>query len=446
MNNNICAVIQAGGKGTRVSSLTGDVIPKPMLEVSGYPILYHQLMNLKKSGITNITIIIGHLGNVIKEYFDDGTSLGLNINYIEENPNLPLGTAGSLYYLKDSIKTDFIFLLADVFIDIDFKRMIDYHNNKNAKVTLLTHPNSHPFDSDLVKIDDNDKVLAFDSKNNDRTKYNYKNLVNAGVMIFSKDTLDLIKAPIKYSYEKDIIAPLIEEGSVYSYKSSEYAKDMGTPERYEMVQNDFNNDLPNNKNIHNKQKCIFLDRDGTINEYVGFLRKEEDLKLIDGVSKAIKKVNSSEYLCIILTNQPVIARGEVTFDELNNIHMKLEKLLGNDGAYIDDIYYCPHHPDKGYEGEIKELKIDCDCRKPKIGMVLKAVKDHNIDLDNSYMIGDSTLDIMMAKNAGIKSILVKTGQKGEDGKYDVIPDYVAEDLNDAITNLVLKDNIKKKGK
>ncbi len=437
------AVIQAGGKGTRISSITGDTIPKPMLEISGYPILYHQIMNLKKSGITDITIIVGHLGNVIQDYFKDGKELGVNISYVVEDPNKPLGTAGALYYLKDKINDDFVFLLADVFIDIDFKKMEDFHYKNNADVTLLTHPNSHPFDSDLVVADKNNKVLSFDHKTNNRTYYNYHNLVNAGIMIFSNKTLDLIHDAGKYSYEKDIVVPLIEKGKVFSYKSSEYAKDMGTPERYALVQEDYNKGLPLSRNLSNKQKCIFLDRDGTINEYVGFLRKEEQMKLIPGVAQAIKDINNSDYLCIVITNQPVVARGEVTVQGLEEIHMKMEKLLGNDGAFINDLYYCPHHPDKGFPGEVSELKIKCDCRKPSIGLIQKAVEDYNIDLEQSYMIGDSTLDIKMAENAGIKSILVKTGQAGEDGKYDVSPDYVCDDLEEAVDKILSKERERK---
>ena len=432
------AIIQAGGKGTRVSSITGDTIPKPMLEISGYPILYHQIMNLKKSGIKDIIIIVGHLGEIIKEYFKEGKKLGVNISYITEDPTKPLGTAGALYYLKEKINDDFIFLLADVFIDIDFNKMTFFHYDHEAEVTLLTHPNSHPFDSDLVVADKDNKVTSFDHKSNDRTSYNYHNLVNAGVMIFSKETLDLIKEPKKYSYEKDIVDPLIKKGKVYSYKSSEYAKDMGTPERYSTVQEDFNKNLPTSRNLSNKQKCIFLDRDGTINKYVGFLTNEKDMELIPKVSEAIKKINNSEYLCIVITNQPVIARGEITENELDNIHMKMEKLLGEEGAFINDLYYCPHHPDKGYEGEVKELKIVCECRKPSIGMVLKAASDYNIDLSKSYMIGDTTLDIKMAENAGLTSILVKTGKAGTDGKYDAQPDYICDDLSLAVDKVLNK--------
>lgn len=436
------AVIQAGGKGTRISEITGDVIPKPMLEISGYPILYHQMMNLKKNGITDITVIIGHLGNVIKDYFGDGKQFGLNISYVEEDPQKPLGTAGSLYFLKDKLKENFVFLLADVFIDIDFEKMEQYHIANNADVTLLTHPNGHPFDSDLV-VEEGGVVKAFDYKSNDRTTYNYKNLVNAGVMIFSPSVFKYLTELRKYNYEKDIIVPLINDGKVVSYKSSEYAKDMGTPERYRTVQEDYNSGICDAKNLANKQKAIFLDRDGTINEYVGFLRKEEDFRLIPGVSEAIKKINNSGYLAIVVTNQPVIARGEVTEEELEEIHKKMETLLGLDGAYIDDIYYCPHHPDKGFEGEIPELKIECDCRKPKTGMLEKAAREHNIDLSSSIMIGDSTLDIKMAENAGMQSILLKTGQKGEDGKYDVSPTLIAEDLNDAINKIICKKVSKK---
>lgn len=436
------AVIQAGGKGTRISEITGDVIPKPMLEISGYPILYHQMMNLKKNGITDITVIIGHLGNVIKDYFGDGKQFGLNISYVEEDPQKPLGTAGSLYFLKDKLKENFVFLLADVFIDIDFEKMEQYHIANNADVTLLTHPNGHPFDSDLV-VEEGGVVKAFDYKSNDRTTYNYKNLVNAGVMIFSPSIFKYLTELKKYNYEKDIIVPLINEGKVVSYKSSEYAKDMGTPERYRRVQEDYNSGICDAKNLANKQKAIFLDRDGTINEYVGFLRKEEDFRLIPGVSEAIKKINNSGYLAIVVTNQPVIARGEVTEEELEEIHKKMETLLGLDGAYIDDIYYCPHHPDKGFEGEIPELKIECDCRKPKTGMLEKAAREHNINLSSSIMIGDSTLDIKMAENAGMQSVLLKTGQKGEDGKYDVSPTLIAEDLNDAINKIICKKASKK---
>lgn len=433
------AVIMAGGKGTRISSITNNEIPKPMLTVGNKTILEHQINCLKDSGVDEVIIVIGHLGNVIKNYFGDGSNLGIRIKYYEENPENPLGTAGSLYYLKNMINDDFVLIFGDVFLSVDFAKMINYHKSNSSDATLLTHPNSHPFDSDLVVADELGKIKTFDSKENIRN-YDYKNLVNSGIYCFSKRVFDYVTKPIKMGLEKDVIAKMIENGAnVFSYHSTEYVKDMGTPERYISVNNDYESGLCEKRNLSHKQKAIFLDRDGTINEYIPFLVDKERFKLIDGVSKAIKKINSSEYLCIVITNQPVIARGECSFEELEDIHKRMETLLGNDGAYIDGLYFCPHHKDKGFPGEVPELKFDCNCRKPKIGMILKAARDFNIDINESIVIGDSTLDIKMAENAGAKGILVKTGQAGLDGKYEVNPDYVAEDLLDAI-NILLQNN------
>lgn len=133
--------------------------------------------------------------------------------------------------------------------------------------------------------------------------------------------------------------------------------------------------------------------------------------MIPGVAEAIKRINESGYLAIVLTNQPVIARGEVTVEQLDEIHKKMATDLGKAGAYVDSLYYCPHHPDKGFDGEISELKIDCECRKPKPGLFLQAAKDYNIDLSASYMIGDSEIDLQAGQNAGCISFLVPKNQE-----------------------------------
>jgi len=425
----------AGGKGTRISSITTD-IPKAMLPIVDKPIIEHQIECLKKSGITDITVVIGHLGEVIKNYLQDGSEFGVKINYLEEM--VPLGTAGALYYLKDKITEDFVFLFGDVFLSVDFNKILSYHIEKKSDATLFVHPNIHPYDSVLVENDSNDRILGIDSKRVARD-YDYKNNVNAGIFVFSPKVFDFILEPKKMDLENEVIIPMIENGyNLYTYKSTEYAKDMGTPERYYAVNEDCRSGLVEARNLANPQKCIFLDRDGTINEYVGFLRKKEDLKLLPGVVEAIRKINNSEYLCIVVTNQPVIARGEVTVEELEDIHKHLETLLGNEGVYVDDIYYCPHHPDKGFEGEIPELKFECECRKPKTGMIDKASKKYNINIEESFIIGDSTLDIMLGKNANMQSTLVLTGQAGQDYKYDVEPDMVVDNLEEAINKIMVK--------
>lgn len=160
------------------------------------------------------------------------------------------------------------------------------------------------------------------------------------------------------------------------------------------------------RNLRERQKAIFLDRDGTLNKYVGFLTDINELELTEGAAEAVRRINASGYLAIVITNQPVIARGEVSKEELSEIHNKLETLLGQDGAYIDAIYYCPHHPDKGFAGERPQYKIECDCRKPRPGMLLQAADDYNIDLTASWMVGDSDSDIKAGTAAGCKTLLL----------------------------------------
>lgn len=395
-------VIMAGGRGTRISSVASD-IPKPMIKIDGKPVLEHEILNLREQGFTDIILTVGHLGNIITDYFGDGSKFGVNIEYyIEETP---LGNAGALFKIRDKLTDDFLLLNADAVFDIDFRRFVEFHKSHGGLVTLFTHPNSHPYDSGIVIADGNGVVLQWLAKEDDRPDY-YKNRVNAGLHVISPKVLDIDISTEKVDLDRQVLKPLAGTGKMYVYDSPEYVKDMGTPDRYESVCRDFSEGKVKARNLHNKQKAVFLDRDGVINKYVGFLRDIDDFELLDGVSKAIRKINESGYLAIVVTNQPVIARGEVSFAELTEIHNKMETLLGEDGAYLDAIYFCPHHPDKGFDGEIPELKFDCDCRKPKPGMLIKAAKEFNIDLTKSWMVGDSDSDIMAGKNAGCSTVLI----------------------------------------
>lgn len=404
----------AGGRGTRISELFPN-IPKPLIPIENIPVLEREICSLRDQGFTDIILTIGYMAEKIKSYFGDGSKWGVKIEYYIEDK--PLGNAGALFFLD--LKEDFLLLNADAVFDVDFNRMVAFHKQHGGLVTLFTHPNSHPYDSGLIIAGKNGEVEKWLAKEEERPLY-YKNRVNAGLHIISPKILEMsgvnkeeigkeIDGKVKkVDLDRQILKPLCGTGTMFCYDSPEYVKDMGTPERFRQVEEDFKKGVVQAKNLHNKQKAIFLDRDGTINKYVGFLRKEEEFELIDGVAEAVKKINKSGYLAIVVTNQPVIARGEVTFEGLETIHNKMETLLGKEGAYLDTIYFCPHHPHFGYEGEVKELKIDCDCRKPKPGMLLKAAEDLNIDLSQSYMVGDSESDIKAGKAAGCKTVFLNT--------------------------------------
>lgn len=410
----------AGGKGTRIASVKSDV-PKPMIPIAGKPILEWQIEYLKGQGLTDITLVIGYLGHVIKEYFGDGSKFGVHIDYFVEDH--PLGTAGALF--KMNLQEDFLLLCGDVILDVDFHRFIDFHCTNKAWASLMAHPNGHPYDSSLIVTDilppqiaggnpvDTHRVIKWMNKEDERLYY--KNRVNAGIEIISPELLrETMKhfvprhpeTPDKIDLDRDVLKTNISSGRIFAYDTPEYIKDMGTPDRYYEVEKDILSGKVKARNLSQKQKAIFLDRDGTINKYVGFLTKPEQFELIPGVAEAIKKINKSGYLAIVLTNQPVIARGDCTWDELQQIHDKMETELGREGAFVDAIYVCPHHPDKGFEGERLEYKFDCDCRKPKPGLIIQAAKDFNIDLSQSIMIGDGDNDVKAGEIAGCKDSII----------------------------------------
>lgn len=411
-------VIMAGGKGTRISSVASD-IPKPMIKIENMPVLEREIECLRDQGFTDLIITVSHLGHIIMNYFGDGSGVspvtgkpfGVHIEYFVEE--VPLGNAGALYKLKDKLTEDFLLLNADAIFDVDFNRFVDHHKAKGGLVTLFTHPNSHPYDSGLIIAEQNGAVEKWLAKEDERPQW-YRNRVNAGLHVISPEILKTQINTPKIDLDRQLLKPLAGTGKMFCYDSPEYVKDMGTPDRYESVCRDFREGRVQAKNLKNKQKAVFLDRDGTINKYVGFLRNIDDFELIDGVADAIKEINASGYLAIVVTNQPVVARGEINFEELEQIHNKMETLLGAEGAYLDAIYFCPHHPHKGYEGERPELKFDCDCRKPKPGMLLRAAEDFNIDLGQSWMVGDGQNDIKAGIAAGCHTALIGTGDFGQE--------------------------------
>ena len=410
----------AGGRGTRIAQLFPG-IPKPLIPIDGMPILEREIRMLAAQGFKDIILTVGYLADQIIEYFGDGSQLGIQIDYFVEEQ--PLGNAGALFRLRDKIGEEpFLLLNADAAFHVDFNRMLDFHKKHGGLVTLFTHPNSHPYDSGLIIADADGKVEKWLAKEDERPQW-YDNRVNAGLHIMDPKILDQFAEKVdledKVDLDRQILKPLCGTGEMYCYDSPEYVKDMGTPERFHQVEADYQNGVVEAKNLKNKQKAIFLDRDGTINKYVGFLRNIDDFELIDGVAEAIRQINESGYLAIVVTNQPVIARGEVSWEELNEIHKKMATLLGKKGAYVDGIYICPHHPDKGFEGERPEYKIDCDCRKPKPGLLLNAAKDFNIDLSQSIMIGDSDRDVEAGINAGCKSS-IKIDSNEDNGLLNAI--------------------------
>jgi D-glycero-D-manno-heptose 1,7-bisphosphate phosphatase len=422
-------VIMAGGKGTRLASVTGDEIPKPMVPVLGKPLLEYQIQCLVQNRLNDVIISLGHLGAVIENHFGDGSAFGCKITYHKETE--ALGTAGALFCIMDDLDETFLLLNGDILFDMDLSAMIAFHQLKakalaNA-VSIAVHPNSHPYDSALIDYAEDGKITSWLNKE-DRNAGSvfYRNCVNAGVHIISRAALRSVRnTNKKVDLDRDVLKPLAGSGVVFAYRTAEYIKDAGTVERYNEVSADLQSGLPALKNSRKKQRAVFLDRDGTINRANGFITDALDLTLEDGAARAIARLNRGNWLVIVITNQPVIARGEASLEDLARIHRKMEEDLGREGAYLDDIFFCPHHPEGGFTGERSEYKIDCDCRKPKPGLILEAAKKYNIDTASSWMAGDSERDILAGRAALCKTALLAAGTGDTFGAARVFPTLLA---------------------
>jgi len=428
-------VILAGGKGTRLRERLGD-LPKPLIDICGIPLLERQILLAKKHGFSKVLILVNHAAEHIVDFCASKLNWGLAVECIDDGD--PRGTAGATLAVFDKLQDEFLVMYGDTMLQVDLTRFHDYHAaTPGVSATLFLHPNDHPHDSDLVSIGNDGRINAFHPYPHDSFRF-FPNLVNAALYWINKKALLPWKNEQRtLDFAKDLFPAMLTRGlTLRGYNSPEYIKDIGTPARLDKVCADFRSGRIERSSLDQPQSLVFIDRDGTINREVDHLSHPDEFELLPGVEKAIKHLNQSDYRCCVVTNQPVIARGECEVETLHEIHNKMETLLGRFGAYIDRIYYCPHHPDKGFPGERADLKVDCDCRKPKTGMIKIAAREFNMAGDHSWLIGDSSVDIETARRAGLKSILVETGYAGLDYRTWAIADAIVPDLYAAVTHII----------
>lgn len=421
-------VILAGGRGTRL----GDhalAIPKPMVAIGGRPNLEHQVRLAKRHGFPKALFLTSHLADRIEAHFGDGRRFDMEISYRAEDP--PLGTAGALRHASKDLDDCFLVLYGDIFVDCDLTRLWSEHARNRPIATLVVHPNDHPYDSDLVEIDEKDVITAIHAKPRRDDQY-LANVVNAGVAVIERGILNCIPPNQHLDLVHHIFPALARDRNLRAYRSAEYFKDFGTPDRLAQTRSDFESGKTARLSRSSPRPAVFLDRDGVINNEKSYLSDPAMMELIPSAAGAIRRLNQAGFLVIVVTNQPVVARGECTLNGLRLVHNKMETLLGREHAWIDALYFCPHHPDKGFAGEVAELKIDCDCRKPKIGMFERAARDWNVSLPGSYGVGDSRRDVLAARRMGLRTIGVKTGHGCRDCGASEQPDRLAEDLGEAV--------------
>lgn len=422
--------ILAGGQGTRLASRSGN-LPKPMVPLIGKPVLQHQVELCRKQGFRDIAFLVHHQHEIISEYFGDGSAFGVSITYVIED--IPRGTSGALRDALPILADKFVLLYGDTFLDVDLGRLWKAHVSSGASATLFLHPNDHPQDSDLVEIDSLCAVraiLPYPHPDN----LEVRNLVNAALYVLDRAGLeDVTPMDGKADIAKHMFPKMLTLGRLlHGYVSPEYIKDMGTPDRLDKVERDFIKGLPERLSGRQLRSAVFLDRDGTINREVSHLKSPDQVELLPGAAEAIRRLNRSGTLAVVVTNQPVVARGDVSLAQLGRIHARLESQLGAGGAFLDRIYFCPHHPEGGFRGEIPGLKGHCNCRKPEPGLIDKACNDLGIGRHDSWMIGDTTSDVEAGRRAGLRTVLLRSGHAGADAKHTSRPDFIAPDLEDAV--------------
>ncbi|MDB2524207.1 HAD-IIIA family hydrolase [Amylibacter sp.] len=409
-------VINAGGLGSRLANRY-DGLPKALVPVFDKPILVDQIDKFISQGFNVFYIFLGHRADlIIEELKRRYTKKDVELNTFVECE--PLGSGGAILANFSELPEHFIFTYCDIYFDLSIEKMISFHEANTSSMTILVHPNDHPYDSDLVSVNPNNLVNSI--KPHPHTFADFTgNLVNAAFYIVNKTCLsDFRNKGGNQDFAQDIIPSILSKFVVSAYKTPEFLKDMGTPERLDKVRQNYSNRF----RLAERNQVICLDRDGTLNKCVkgDYITHPEEFELLDGVSEAVSIIRKLGFFVVCVTNQPVIARGDVDEVGLKKIHMKMDWLLGAENAYLDGIYYCPHHTDSGYPGEIVELKIDCDCRKPKIGLLEQVMDYIPFKCSDSWFVGDSWRDIQCGQTFGMRTCSVGTEDLGADVKVETL--------------------------
>ncbi len=427
------AVILAGGKGTRLAERLGG-LPKPLVDVCGTPLLERQLDALFSSGIEEVLLLVNHRADLIQS-FVDSHPMAAKITLVDDGE--PQGTAGALLAALPLLRERFVVVYGDTLFDIDLPHFIETHHRAGADVSLLVHPNDHPADSDLVEVDGDGWIQAFHGYPHPPASA-FGNLVNAAMYVCERRALEAwADFDTPSDLAKNLFPHMLAAGArLLGYESYEYIKDLGTPERLDKVERHLRMGRVARASRRAPQRAVFVDRDGTLNVPAGYIKHPDQLVLIAGAAEGVRRLNEAEYRVVLATNQPVLARGECDDATMRRIHARLQTDLGHSGAYLDRVLMCPHHPQSGFPGEVSALKGECDCRKPKPGMLLAAAADLNIDLTRSWMVGDASTDMACAAAAGVTSVLVLTGDAGQDGRVSFAPDFVVADFGQAAELIV----------
>lgn len=401
------AVVLCGGKASRLGGIAQSV-PKCLLPIGDLPLLELSVRVLQSAGISRVVLAAGHLGEEVREYCAERTDRDVEFTTaLEESP---LGTAGAVRSVSDQLDEHFLVVYGDIYLDANFKPLLERHMFTGSLATLLVRSSDHPWDSHLVLADDNGIVSGF-SKPGHHPQL-FRNTANCAVFVCSKELLLRYVAPdARADFFDDVMPRVIEDGGLvttYRLPEDEFVRDMGTPDRLDRVRryHDWRQKNHAARVCNRPVSTLFLDRDGTLIQGDTPVRSPSEVKFLPGVLEAMARFHEAGVQCHIITNQPWIARGLLTLDELEDVHDHIRKVIVANGGDVAGFRFCPHHPETHHGDGITELRRACECRKPQSGMIRAVIEESRIELPNCVMIGDSWRDIAVADRCGIRSIQV----------------------------------------
>lgn len=391
------AVVLAGGKGTRSADPSKAKIAQ---EIAGASLLQWHLHSLASCEITRVVIVAGYLGDQVERLTEVIEAGSRHITVVHEEEQR--GTVAALLLAAEATNAaEFLVVLGDILMAVPIQRFLDGWRASGKAVGVVVHPSTHPKDSDAVFPTHDHRVLALPKS---QVRDHLPNMSSAGLFAITRQGLYRYRS--HRDFGSDVLPEAAKNSDLFAFISSHYLKDTGTPERLAAAQQDVARGAFERRGQFGPRPAIFLDRDGVINPVSPEYYSPDDYQLLPGVAQAIRIVNQSGTPVFVVTNQPAIAKGFMTHDDQQLVRAKMDQLLWAHGAFVDDYVYCPHHPQSGFDGEIRNLKVECSCRKPSSGMLLALAERHGIDLGRSVMVGDTQRDEGAAKGAGVRFIHV----------------------------------------
>ena len=373
------AVILAGGQGTRLRPLT-ESVPKPMVQVGGKPFLEYQIEQLRDQGFERVVLLLGHLPDVVRDYFGVGRRWDLSIEYsvtaVDDDTGRRIKLAEPL------LERHFLLLYCDNYWPMHFAAMWRFFVEKNVAAMITVYRNRDAYTRSSVRVEDDGMVSVYDKLGT----ASGLNGVEISYAILSKSVIDLLSGENQL-FETTVYPELATRRQLAGFVSDHRYYSVGALHR-----------LPLTEEFFRRKKTVILDRDGVLNQKPArahYVRDWNEFVWLPGALDALRLLHENDYRVIVVSNQAGVARGAMSQTALAELHARMRHSVEAAGGEIAGIYTCPHDWDEG-----------CDCRKPAPGMLFAAQRDFHLDLTRCCFLGDDERDASAAERAGCRFIKV----------------------------------------